>query len=62
MALAPLDLLASIKARKSATFCGFDALAVDHPGRRRGLLSPSSRVAMTSIWFMACNRPVFRQA
>src|SRR5665213_43926 len=36
MALAPLDLLARIEAARTATFCGFHGLAVDHARRGAG--------------------------
>lgn len=36
MALAPLGLLARIVTPRPAAFCGFDALAVDHPSAGRG--------------------------
>ena len=35
VALAPLDLLACIIAARTARFCGFHALTVDHPGAGR---------------------------
>ncbi len=37
VALASLDLLAGVIAARTASFCGLDALAVDHARARRGL-------------------------
>jgi len=61
MPFAALDLLARVITANSATFSGFDRLAVDDTATGRGLAALISRRFMTSTMLIASNKPVSRQ-
>jgi len=61
MALAPVDLLASIVPARPVGLGGLDALAVDDPAEGLASRSTRSRSAITSAWFICSKRPSSRQ-